>query len=81
MLPVGLLIGRYAYKTVDTLPKALLVPSVALMTITGPYSCLLYTSDAADDLLCLNLGGRRTIKKKKTKQDTQHVESNSKIHL
>ena len=27
--------------------------------------CLLYTSDAADDLLCLDLGGRRIIKKKK----------------
>src|SRR5450756_3108510 len=23
------------------------------------YSCLLYTSDAADDLLCVDLGGRR----------------------
>ncbi len=31
--------------------------------------CLLYTSDAADDLLCVDLGGRRIIKKKnKTKQ-------------
>src|SRR5450756_1111165 len=29
----------------------------------GP--CLLYTSDAADDLLCVDLGGRRIIKKKK----------------
>ena len=28
--------------------------------------CLLYTSDAADDLLCVDLGGRRTLKKKKT---------------
>src|SRR5450756_2689878 len=28
------------------------------------YSCLLYTSDAADDLLCVDLGGRRIIKKK-----------------
>ena len=27
--------------------------------------CLLYTSDAADDLLCVDLGGRRLIKKKK----------------
>src|SRR5450756_3254240 len=27
--------------------------------------CLLYTSDAADDLLCVALGGRRIIKKKK----------------
>ena len=29
-------------------------------------TCLLYTSDAADDLLCVDLGGRRTIKKKNT---------------
>ena len=28
--------------------------------------CLLYTSDAADDLLCVDIGGRR-INKKKTK--------------
>ena len=28
------------------------------------YDCLLYTSDAADDLLCVDLGGRRIIKKK-----------------
>ena len=28
-------------------------------------TCLLYTSDAADDLRCVNLGGRRSIKKKK----------------
>ena len=30
------------------------------------YGCLLYTSDAADDLLCVDLGGRRIIYKKKT---------------
>src|SRR5680860_1887980 len=30
---------------------------------SGPHgSCLLYTSDAADDLLCVDLGGRRIIK-------------------
>ena len=29
-------------------------------------ACLLYTSDAADDLLCVDLGGRRIMKKKKT---------------
>ena len=28
----------------------------------GVVSCLLYTSDAADDLLCVDLGGRRIIK-------------------
>ena len=27
-------------------------------------ACLLYTSGAADDLLCVDLGGRRVIKKK-----------------
>src|SRR5450756_1863859 len=42
-------------------------------TTTGPVlakgrfcyyrDCLLYTSDAADDLLCVDLGGRRIIKK------------------
>eukprot|EP00831_Metopus_contortus_P015975 TRINITY_DN1664_c0_g1_i5.p1 TRINITY_DN1664_c0_g1~~TRINITY_DN1664_c0_g1_i5.p1 ORF type:complete len:236 (-),score=19.21 TRINITY_DN1664_c0_g1_i5:1-708(-) len=29
------------------------------------YTCLLYTSDAADDTPCVDLGGRRIIKKKK----------------
>src|SRR5450756_1440478 len=34
-------------------------------TRTDPYwHCLLYTSDAADDLLCVDPGGRRIIKKK-----------------
>src|SRR5450756_3138548 len=34
----------------------------------NPQYCLLYTSDAADDLLCVDLGGRRIIKKKKKKK-------------
>ena len=34
-------------------------------SITSVQACLLYTSDAADDLLCVDLGGRRVIKKKK----------------
>ncbi len=29
------------------------------------FSCLLYTTDAADDLLCVDLGGRRIHKTKK----------------
>ncbi len=37
------------------------------------YTCLLYTLDAADDLLRVDLGGPRIIKKKKTTQlDTTH---------
>ncbi len=38
MLPVGLVIGRYAYKTIITVPKALLVPTVAFMTMIGTYA-------------------------------------------
>ena len=36
-------------------------------------ACLLYTSDAADDLLCVDLGGRRIIKKKKTDNNTLYT--------
>ena len=32
------------------------------------WTCLLYTSDAADDMQCVDLGGRRIIKKKKNKK-------------
>ena len=31
--------------------------------VTNQQSCLLYTSDAADDMQCVDLGGRRIIKK------------------
>eukprot|EP00657_Telonema_sp_P-1_P009315 TRINITY_DN3506_c0_g1_i2.p1 TRINITY_DN3506_c0_g1~~TRINITY_DN3506_c0_g1_i2.p1 ORF type:complete len:145 (+),score=52.30 TRINITY_DN3506_c0_g1_i2:169-603(+) len=37
---------------------------------TDAHTCLLYTSDAADDLLCVDLGGRRIIKKKTNIHDT-----------
>ena len=36
-------------------------------------ACLLYTSDAADDLLCVDLGGRRIIKKKKIQQKKKNT--------
>ena len=41
-------------------------------SVNGEYTllgniCLLYTSDAADDLLCVDLGGRRIIQKNKKK--------------
>ncbi len=34
-------------------------------TLQPPVGCLLYTSDAADDLIGVDLGGGRIIKKKK----------------
>eukprot|EP00825_Cyclidium_porcatum_P011741 TRINITY_DN16055_c0_g1_i1.p3 TRINITY_DN16055_c0_g1~~TRINITY_DN16055_c0_g1_i1.p3 ORF type:complete len:112 (-),score=25.72 TRINITY_DN16055_c0_g1_i1:46-381(-) len=43
--------------------------------------CLLYTSDAADDMQCVDLGGRRIIKKKKQrkKQDERKIKKNKKM--
>eukprot|EP00825_Cyclidium_porcatum_P031362 TRINITY_DN3320_c0_g1_i7.p2 TRINITY_DN3320_c0_g1~~TRINITY_DN3320_c0_g1_i7.p2 ORF type:complete len:114 (-),score=19.07 TRINITY_DN3320_c0_g1_i7:3-344(-) len=38
------------------------------------YICLLYTSDAADDMQCVDLGGRRIIKKKKKKISNRRSE-------
>ena len=44
---------------------ALMLAPVALAIVLGySYTCLLYTSDAADELLCVDLGGRRNINKK-----------------
>ena len=40
-------------------------PDILLEAANQIKSCLLYTSDAADDLLCVDLGGRSFIKKKK----------------
>ena len=56
------------------LPFDLLIFGGNILGMTGLsgmalyYLCLLYTSDAADDLLCVDLGGRRNIKKKKLKK-------------
>eukprot|EP00825_Cyclidium_porcatum_P041036 TRINITY_DN5307_c0_g1_i3.p1 TRINITY_DN5307_c0_g1~~TRINITY_DN5307_c0_g1_i3.p1 ORF type:complete len:268 (-),score=58.47 TRINITY_DN5307_c0_g1_i3:10-813(-) len=41
-------------------------------------NCLLYTSDAADDMQCVDLGGRRIIKKKKKKYDNYRAMNQDK---
>jgi putative tricarboxylic transport membrane protein len=38
MLPVGLLVGRFAFRSILAIPKAVLVPSVALLTVLGSYA-------------------------------------------
>ena len=43
------------------------IPVQIQMMTHSTWHCLLYTSDAADDLLCVDLGRRRIIKKKKKK--------------
>ncbi|MBZ8133845.1 tripartite tricarboxylate transporter permease [Afifella sp. IM 167] len=53
MLPAGLLIGRYAYKTIVTIPKAMLVPAVAFMTVIGTYAI---RNNSADVTIMVVLG-------------------------
>ena len=42
-------------------------------TVGVTATCLLYTSDAADDLPCVDLGGRRIIKTKNKYKKTFHI--------
>ncbi len=53
MLPTGLVIGRYAYKTIVTVPKAMLVPTVAFMTLIGTYSI---RNSVSDVIVMITLG-------------------------
>ena len=56
MLPTGLLIGRYAYKSIVTVPKAVLVPIVGFMTIIGTFAIRNSVSDVII-MLCLGVFG------------------------
>lgn len=56
MLPAGLLIGRYAYKSIVTIPKAILVPTVAFMTIIGTFAIRNSISDVII-MICLGVFG------------------------
>jgi len=49
MLPAGLMLGRYAYKSIITIPKAALVPTIALMTVIGSYAI----NNNADDVIVM----------------------------
>ena len=53
MLPIGLLIGRYAYKSIVTIPKAVLVPTVGFMTIIGTYAI---RNSISDVIIMISLG-------------------------
>ena len=53
MLPVGLLMGRYAYGAIVSIPKTFLVPLVAFFTIIGSYAI---HNDVNDVVAMLALG-------------------------
>ena len=53
MLPAGLLIGRYAYRSIISFPKSLLVPTIAFLTVVGSFAI---HSNAHDVQLMFVLG-------------------------
>src|SRR5450756_3177508 len=53
---------RHTVETAVSEAEAITELGVPAIIVFG-LPCLLYTSDAADDLLCVDLGGRRIIKK------------------
>src|SRR5450756_3250146 len=57
--------GDLADKLAEVDPRVHVMHRTEKAGLGRAYVCLLYTSDAADDLLCVDLGGRRIIKKKK----------------
>ncbi|MCT4333168.1 tripartite tricarboxylate transporter permease [Paracoccus sp. YLB-12] len=38
MLPIGLIVGRYAFRFIANVPKAMLVPLIAYMTVVGSFA-------------------------------------------
>ena len=38
MLPIGLVVGRYAYRSIIAIPKAALVPTIAFLTVVGSFA-------------------------------------------
>ena len=56
MLPVGLIIGRYAYKSIVLIPKAVLVPTVGFMTIIGTFAIHNSITDIII-MICLGIFG------------------------
>ncbi len=73
--------ARSAVVTFDRHPASVVRPESAPLLLTGPeqkMDCHLYPSDAADDLLCVDLGARRIIKKKNTQK--KHTNITTRIH-
>eukprot|EP00657_Telonema_sp_P-1_P005553 TRINITY_DN229_c0_g1_i7.p1 TRINITY_DN229_c0_g1~~TRINITY_DN229_c0_g1_i7.p1 ORF type:complete len:160 (+),score=44.11 TRINITY_DN229_c0_g1_i7:143-622(+) len=65
-LPLGPLLLLLSSSLLGGTSLAWVLACVCLLIfLRSHWICLLYTSDAADDLLCVDLGGRRIIKKKK----------------
>lgn len=53
MLPMGLLIGRYAFRSIVAIPKAVLVPAIGFLTVIGSYAV---NNNANDVVIMVTLG-------------------------
>ncbi len=53
MLPVGLVLGRYAYRSIISVPKAMLVPVIAVLTVIGSYAI---QSNIDDVIIMISVG-------------------------
>ena len=62
------------------LEKALGFGMTKQLIVTQSEICLLYTSDAAEDLLCVDLGGRRIIQKKTNRNKHVHTHLVQIVH-
>lgn len=51
MLPAGLLIGRYAFRAVVGIPKAILTPTVALLIVIGSFA--IHSNDADSQMMVM----------------------------
>ena len=69
------------FRWIRRLPDRCPEPAAGLHGNSNLRRCLLYTSDAADDLLCVDLGGRRIIKKKKYSNVLTHNPLHTTTHL
>lgn len=47
MLPVGLIIGRFAFRAISSVPKSALVPTIAFLTVVGSYAIQNSITDTA----------------------------------
>ena len=65
------------YTRLHVLLYTLILLGVSLLPFATRMSCLLYTSDAADERSSVDLGGRRIIKKKRSQ--SQQTGSHSKV--
>ena len=66
--------SEVSFTITGTLPATLMKAPRSLFHLELITICLLYTSDAADDLLCVDFGGRRIIRKKLILDDSQYAQ-------